>query len=107
MERRKRIYCRRAGTLCKMKIVYLSVYKRISRKPIDTRRNIQRTVGAFGRKTQRYKKETLPIPAALGMIYYKDKYYKENEVLYLCTRDSVNELYHMPSVPVGHYFEKV
>jgi hypothetical protein len=45
-----------------------------------------------------------PIPAEIGMVYYNGKYYIENDVKYLCTRDSGNALYHMPSALVGVYF---
>lgn len=48
-----------------------------------------------------------PIPAAINMRYYKDKYYSENGVLYLCTRDSGNPLAYLPSQLVGQYFELV
>lgn len=49
-----------------------------------------------------------PIPAATGMRYYEGKYYSENNVIYLCTRDDTGEgtvLYYMPSELVGIYFE--
>lgn len=48
-----------------------------------------------------------PIPAQTNMMYFKDKYYIENGVLYLCTRDSEIALQYLPSVLIGHYFEKV
>ena len=48
-----------------------------------------------------------PIPASVNMIYYKDKYYIENETLYRCTRDSEIALQYLPSQLVGHYFEIV
>lgn len=48
-----------------------------------------------------------PIPAALNMVYYKDKYYIEGDVLYLCTRDSGIALAYLPSQLVGQYFEVV
>lgn len=48
-----------------------------------------------------------PIPSALNMIYYKDKYYIEDGVIYLCTRDSEIALQYMPSQLIGHYFEVV
>ena len=48
---------------------------------------------------------TDPIPAAIGMVYEKDKYYSENDVIYLCIRDSEVPLYHMPSVLIDSYFE--
>lgn len=48
-----------------------------------------------------------PIPAVANMQYYKDKYYLEDDVLYLCTRDSEIPLSHLPSQLVGHYFEIV
>lgn len=48
-----------------------------------------------------------PIPAQENMIYYNGKYYIENEVLYLCVRDSGIALQFMPSVLVGNYFELV
>lgn len=48
-----------------------------------------------------------PIPAQENMIYYNGKYYIENEILYLCVRDSEIALQFMPSVLVGNYFELV
>lgn len=48
-----------------------------------------------------------PIPAQVNMEYYKDKYYIENGVLYLCTRDSEMPLQYLPSELVGQYFEIV
>lgn len=48
-----------------------------------------------------------PIPAKVNMIYYKDKYYIENETVYLCTRDSEIALQYLPSQLIGHYFEIV
>lgn len=49
-----------------------------------------------------------PIPAVVGMRYYKGKYYIENDIIYLCTRDDAGEgtvLYYLPSELVGTYFE--
>lgn len=54
-----------------------------------------------------------PITAYAGMTYYKDKYYKEKENVYLCTRDSDSEpgseivLNYLPSQLVGIYFSLV
>lgn len=54
-----------------------------------------------------------PITAYAGMTYYKDKYYKEEENVYLCTRDSDSEpgsgivLNYLPSQLVGIYFSLV
>lgn len=48
-----------------------------------------------------------PIPAALNMKYFKDKYYIENDVIYLCVRDSEQPLQHLPSELLGQYFEKI
>lgn len=48
-----------------------------------------------------------PIPAQTNMEYFKDKYYTENGVLYLCTRDSRIALQFLPSELIGHYFEVV
>ena len=51
-----------------------------------------------------------PIVAAVGMTYYKDKYYLDetNGKIYLCNRDDSNgngtTLSFMPSALVGHYF---
>lgn len=45
-----------------------------------------------------------PIPAATNMRYYKDKYYIEDGVLYLCIRDSAQPLQHLPSELTGSYF---
>lgn len=52
-----------------------------------------------------------PIIAAIGMTYFKDKYYLDEAdgKVYLCIRDDSNgngtALYHMPSALVGTYFE--
>lgn len=52
-----------------------------------------------------------PITAKVGMRYYKDKYYKEGDKIYKCTRDDSNGqgtiLYYTPSQLVGQYFEEV
>ena len=55
-----------------------------------------------------------PIPAARGMIYYKDKYYLDpNGKTYLCIRDrddapgSGLQLQYLPSELVVQYFEEV
>ena len=55
-----------------------------------------------------------PIPAAKGMIYYKDKYYLDpNGKIYLCTRDRDDQpgagiqLQYLPSELVGVYFTLV
>lgn len=53
-----------------------------------------------------------PIVASRGMVYYKDKYYKdpEDNNIYLCTRDSDSEpgsgiaLAYLPHELVMHYF---
>lgn len=51
-----------------------------------------------------------PIVAAIGMTYFKDKYYLDetNGKIYLCNRDDSNgngtTLSFMPSALVGHYF---
>lgn len=52
-----------------------------------------------------------PIAAAVGMRYFKDKYYLEGDDIYLCIRDDLNGegtiLHYWPSVLVGNYFTKV
>lgn len=48
-----------------------------------------------------------PIPAQTNMEYFSGKYYIENDVVYLCIRDSGIALYHLPSALVGSYFEKI
>ena len=48
-----------------------------------------------------------PIPAAVNMIYYKDKYYIENDIIYKCIRDSEIALQYMPSQLLNIYFEEV
>ena len=53
-----------------------------------------------------------PFVAAVGMTYYKDKYYLDETdgKIYLCTRDDTGNgttLYHSPSALVGTYFELV
>lgn len=46
-----------------------------------------------------------PIPFALNMVVYKDKYYTWADVLYLCTRDSGDALQEPPDRLIGHYFK--
>lgn len=53
-----------------------------------------------------------PIMAAVGMTYYKDKYYfdETDGKVYLCTRDDTGNgttLYYMPSALVNVYFTLV
>ena len=48
-----------------------------------------------------------PIPYSSGMIIEKDKYYSENEIIYLCTRDSEYPLYHNLKDLIGQYVEVV
>ena len=48
-----------------------------------------------------------PIPAAVNMIYYKDKYYIENGTIYKCIRDSEIALQYTPSQLLNIYFEEV
>ena len=49
----------------------------------------------------------LPIPYEIGMVVYNGKYYKQNDVVYLCTRDSGNALHHDISALIGTYFANV
>lgn len=48
-----------------------------------------------------------PIPYNGNMELFNDKYYIQNEVVYLCTRDSGAPLYHDLSSLVGIYVEEV
>lgn len=48
-----------------------------------------------------------PIPAVVNMEYKKGLYYIEDDVIYLCTRDSGIALAYLPSQLVGQYFEIV
>ena len=48
-----------------------------------------------------------PIAYSIGMVVYNGKYYKQNDVVYLCTRDSGNALYHDISALIGSYFANV
>lgn len=48
-----------------------------------------------------------PIPYATGMEIFNGKYYIENDVLYLCNRDSGTALYNNLADLVGHYVETV
>ena len=48
-----------------------------------------------------------PIPFEVGMVVYNGKYYKQNDVVYLCTRDSGNALHHDISALIGTYFANV
>ena len=46
-----------------------------------------------------------PIPYEGNMIIEEGKYYSQDGVTYLCTRDSINPLYHALSALVGQYVE--
>lgn len=48
-----------------------------------------------------------PIPYATGMEIFNGKYYVENNVLYLCNRDSGTALYNSLADLVGHYVNRV
>jgi hypothetical protein len=48
-----------------------------------------------------------PIPYNGNMELFNDKYYIQNEVVYLCTRDSGAPIYHDLSSLVGVYVEEV
>lgn len=48
-----------------------------------------------------------PVPAMDGLRYFKDKYYLENDTLYLCVRDDTGDgtvLYTLPSTLIDDYF---
>lgn len=48
-----------------------------------------------------------PIPYKVNMEVFKDKYYTEDGILYLCIEDSKQPLQNKASELVGHYFEVV
>lgn len=48
-----------------------------------------------------------PIPYETGMEIFNGKYYTENDVLYLCNRDSGQPLYHDLSALIGIYVTTV
>lgn len=48
-----------------------------------------------------------PIPYNENLTVYKDLYYTEDNILYLCTRDSGQPLYATAASLVGNYFEVV
>ena len=48
-----------------------------------------------------------PIPYETGMEIFNGKYYTENDVLYLCNRDSGQPLYHNLSALIGTYVTTV
>lgn len=48
-----------------------------------------------------------PIPYKVNMEVFKDKYYIEEGILYICTRNSEQPLQNKASELVGHYFEVV
>lgn len=48
-----------------------------------------------------------PIPYDINLAVTAGFYYIEDGLLYLCTRDSGNPLYHKAANLVGHYFELV
>lgn len=48
-----------------------------------------------------------PIPYKVNMEVFKDKYYIEEGILYICTRNSEQPLQNKVSELVGHYFEVV
>lgn len=51
--------------------------------------------------------KTAPIPFQQNMEIYEGLYYKQYDVLYLCTRSSGHPLYHDLSLLVGSYVEVV
>lgn len=48
-----------------------------------------------------------PIPYEVNMEVFKGKYYTEDGILYLCTKDSEQPLQHSASELTGQYFERV
>lgn len=48
-----------------------------------------------------------PIPYNGNMILEKDKYYLQDDIIYLCNRDSINPIYHNLNDLLGLYVEKV
>lgn len=48
-----------------------------------------------------------PIPAAANMEYFKDKYYIEDNIIYLCTRSTEQPITQLPHELVGIYFDIV
>lgn len=51
-----------------------------------------------------------PIPAVVGMLYEKDKYYIYDDIVYLCIREDAEGgtvLHHTPNLLIGVYFEIV
>lgn len=48
-----------------------------------------------------------PIPYDQTMTVHNGKYYVENDIIYKCTRDSGQPLYHTCESLIGHYFERV
>lgn len=50
---------------------------------------------------------TDPIPYNVGMEIFKDKYYLENDIVYLCIRDSQQPLHNNLKDLVGNYVEVV
>ena len=48
-----------------------------------------------------------PIPYNGNMILEKDKYYLQDDIIYLCNRDSINPVYHNLNDLLGLYVEKV
>lgn len=48
-----------------------------------------------------------PIPYEGNMVLENGKYYSQEGKTYLCTRDSINPIYHPLSALVGHYVEEV
>ena len=48
-----------------------------------------------------------PIPYEGNMVLESEKYYTQNDVIYLCNRDTVNPVYHALADLVGQYVEVV
>lgn len=48
-----------------------------------------------------------PIPYNGNMILEKDKYYLQDDIIYLCNRDSINPVYHNLNDLLGLYVKKV
>lgn len=48
-----------------------------------------------------------PIPYSGNMVLEKDKYYVQDDIVYKCTRDSINPLYNNLKDLINLYVEKV
>lgn len=80
---------------------------------MNRRRAMRKKVGTVGDRVRDGELYSCynAITAAEGMRYFKGKYYKDGDKIYLCTRDDSGGdgtvMHYLPSQLAGIYFEEV